>query len=145
MSIESKHGVDESGCIPPEAPEDEDYEEYEEPPRWYHLTSFRVVVGLVLIVLFLAWHAGTFDHVLYNVGLNAKPCGRNGFGAVFCGEELTEYNERFENAKREGNEASEKIEHESQEAEAKAQRELKEDEENPQRAEEETQRTEESG
>jgi len=129
MSIESKHGVDEPGYEPPEAPEDEDYEEYEEPRRWYQFTSFRVAVGLILIVLFLAWHAGTFDHLLYNVGLNAKPCARNGFGATFCGEELTEYNERLENAKREGNEASEKIERESQETEAKAQRELKEDEE----------------
>lgn len=56
-----------------------------------------VAVSLILLLGYL-WSQGTFDHALLPVGLNAKPCARNGFGAVFCGQELTEYNKRLKNA-----------------------------------------------
>jgi hypothetical protein len=95
------------------------------------------LVVLALVVLGALYARGTFDRVLVNVGLNAKECGRNGFGATFCGQELVEYRERIAKGEREGKETGEKIERESREAEAKIQRELKADEENPQQAEEE--------
>ncbi len=50
---------------------------------------------LVLLLIVLWWH-GTFDRLLVNVGLNAQPCGRNAFGATFCGKELAEYRARQE-------------------------------------------------
>jgi hypothetical protein len=55
-----------------------------------------VLVIAVLIALVVAWRAGTFDHVLYKVGLNAKPCARTGFRGTLCGRELTEYREDLE-------------------------------------------------
>ena len=55
--------------------------------RWQKVT---LVVAVVLVALL--WHQGTFDYALLNVGLNAKPCGRNGFGATLCGEDLERYN-----------------------------------------------------
>ncbi|HST33035.1 MAG TPA: hypothetical protein VLJ80_05885 [Solirubrobacteraceae bacterium] len=55
-----------------------------------------VVTALVLIFLIGGYVSGTFDHVLYNVGLNYKECARNGFGATFCGSELDEYRERVQ-------------------------------------------------
>jgi hypothetical protein len=66
------------------------------PPRWHRRRLVRVLAVAVVIVLVVAWRSGTFDHVLYNVGLNAKPCARNGFGATFCGQELTEYRKDLE-------------------------------------------------
>lgn len=38
-----------------------------------------------------AWGAGTFDHALAPLGLNAQDCARNGFGATFCGDALDRY------------------------------------------------------
>ncbi|HWF31179.1 MAG TPA: hypothetical protein VG188_01335 [Solirubrobacteraceae bacterium] len=51
---------------------------------------------IVLIVFVGGYLSGTFDHVLYNVGLNYKECARNGFGATFCGSELDQYRERIQ-------------------------------------------------
>jgi hypothetical protein len=58
---------------------------------WYRS---RLLVGAIVVVVFGLWRAGTFDHALYSAGLNAHDCGRNGFGAVFCGDELTQYNDQ---------------------------------------------------
>jgi hypothetical protein len=60
--------------------------------RWGRTAT--VAAGVAIAILVLLWRAGTFDHALVNVGLNAKECARNGFGATFCGKELTEYRER---------------------------------------------------
>jgi len=54
------------------------------------------VTALVLVLLIGGYVSGTFDHVLYNVGLNYKECARNGFGATFCGDELDQYRERVQ-------------------------------------------------
>jgi hypothetical protein len=48
--------------------------------------SALLIVGLIVL-----WRLGTFDQALVNVGLNAKPCIRNGFGATFCGSAAKEY------------------------------------------------------
>jgi hypothetical protein len=137
-STEGKHGVHGPGGLPkPPVDDDADPGATPEPADltpWYHMTSFRVAVGIVVVIMVIAWRAGTFDHVLYNVGLNAKECARNGFGAVFCGSELDEYREHIESAKREGKEASEKIVHEASENAAKAQSEIKADEERSEQA-----------
>ena len=58
-------------------------------------TERRIGVALILVIVFVLWRLGTFDHALYNVGLNAKECARNGYGATFCGKELDEYRERL--------------------------------------------------
>jgi hypothetical protein len=50
-------------------------------------------MAVAIAVLFVAWRGGRFDRALVNVGLNAKECARNGFGATFCGRELIEYRE----------------------------------------------------
>ena len=121
----------------PRAPEPPEPPAYEppEPERkpWHRRWTWRILIALALLVLFTAWRAGTFDHVLYNVGLNAKECARNGFGAVFCGQELTEYRERVARGKEEGEaaqhkieEASKNAERESQEASKRAERESQE-------------------
>jgi len=54
-----------------------------------------VVVILAVIGIGKAWSVGTFDNFLWRVGLNAKPCATNGFGATFCGDDLERYNKRF--------------------------------------------------
>jgi len=80
----------------------------------------RWLIAIAVVTVFLFWQAGTFDHALVSVGLNANECGRNGFGATFCGNELTEYRGRQEQAKREGEAAGHKIEEEGQEAKRRA-------------------------
>lgn len=57
--------------------------------RWW-------IALVVVVVLVSLWARGTFDHLLLNVGLNAKECGRNGYGAVLCGKELDEYRSRLQ-------------------------------------------------
>jgi hypothetical protein len=54
-----------------------------------------VVVVVVALFLVSAWAKGTFDYALVNVGLNAKPCAKNGFGATFGGDDLTQYQQRI--------------------------------------------------
>lgn len=59
-----------------------------------------LIVLAVLAVGGLYLH-GTFDRALSGVGLNYHECARNGLGATFCGEELTNYRERIAQSKRE--------------------------------------------
>jgi hypothetical protein len=117
--IEDKHGVGEPGYEPPVPPPEKPEPPPAGPKRWHERWSWRILIVLIVFVLFAGWRAGTFDHALVNVGLNAKPCARNGLGATFCGQELTEYRERLAHSKEEGEAASRKIE----EAASKAQRE----------------------
>jgi hypothetical protein len=73
--------------------------------RAHWRTSLRIgiafAVVIALAVVFTAWRGGTFDRALVNVGLNAKECARNDFGATFCGRELTEYRARQRHASQE--------------------------------------------
>ncbi len=122
--IEDKHGIDEPAYTPPaDDPDLQPESSPERPDRWHERLSWRLLIILALVFVFAGWRAGTFDHLLFNVGLNAKPCARNGFGAVFCGKELEERQAQQETAQREGKEAGEKLEREGREAEAKAQEE----------------------
>jgi hypothetical protein len=43
------------------------------------------------VLVFVGWRAGTFDSALVHVGLNAKPCVKNAYGATFCGSSATNY------------------------------------------------------
>lgn len=52
------------------------------------------VIAVVIILAIVGWRAGTFDKALVNVGLNAKPCATNGFGATFCGDDLDAYRDQ---------------------------------------------------
>ena len=58
-----------------------------------------VVLSLVAIVAAL-YLSGRLDHALYPVGLNYHTCARNGFGATFCGSELTAYQDRIDGIQR---------------------------------------------
>lgn len=108
--------------------------------KWHQRALWRIAIVLVILGLFGAWRGGSFDHVLVNVGLNAKACARNGFGATFCGEELAQYREHQQQAKEKG----EAIEHNAQETSDRLQQEAKEgrqrSEERIKRGEEESQR-----
>ncbi len=75
-----------------------------------------ILVGLAIMVTILLWAAGTFDRLLYPVGLNLHECARNGFGATFCGKELDEYRERISRAKQEGRRAGEEVEQRTKQA-----------------------------
>ncbi len=54
-----------------------------------------VLLALLILIVGAAYVHGSFDRPLSNVGLNWHSCARNGLGATFCGDELTEYRERF--------------------------------------------------
>jgi hypothetical protein len=54
----------------------------------------RRVVGAAIAVLLILYFTGRLDHVLYPLGLNLNECAKNGFGSVYCGDELTEYRNR---------------------------------------------------
>ena len=79
------------------------------PKKWHQRAAWRLLIVAAVLVLIAAWRAGSFDHALVNVGLNAKPCARNGFGATFCGTELEEYRARIRRVKTEGEAAESKI------------------------------------
>jgi len=53
-------------------------------------------IGLTML-LGKGYEQGRFDHALYNVGLNYTECAQNGFGSVFCGDELERYKARISN------------------------------------------------
>jgi hypothetical protein len=62
----------------------------------------RTILACVAVVLLAGFYIhGSFDRVLYPVGLNAHECARNGLGATFCGEELEQYRAKVEGVKRE--------------------------------------------
>lgn len=55
--------------------------------------SAGAVVFAILVVL---WARGTFDRPLSSIGLNSHECGRNAFGATFCGDELKRYRQQVQ-------------------------------------------------
>jgi hypothetical protein len=92
--------------------------------RWHQRAVWRLLIVIAALVLIAAWRAGSYDHVLVNVGLNAKPCARNGFGATFCGSELEEYRAHVRRAREAGEAAESKIgqfQRQSEEASQRAQ------------------------
>ncbi len=58
-----------------------------------------ILIALAIIVAGL-YFSGRLDYVLYPAGLNFHACARNGFGATFCGPDLTAYDARLRNAAR---------------------------------------------
>lgn len=59
-------------------------------PRWLKLT-----LAAMAVILAALYFTGRLDYALYPVGLNFHACGRNGFGATFCGSDLTAYKNRI--------------------------------------------------
>jgi hypothetical protein len=59
-------------------------------------TKKRVIVGLLLgvLALMLLWSTGRMDPWLSGVGLNKNECFKNGFGATFCGDDATAYQQQ---------------------------------------------------
>jgi hypothetical protein len=55
----------------------------------------RVVAGIVVLIVAALYFTGRLDNTLYKVGLNFHKCAENGFGAVFCGSALTDYENRI--------------------------------------------------
>lgn len=53
------------------------------------------IVIVVVAVVAAMYFSGRLDYALYNVGLNFHQCARNGFGATFCGSDLTAYQQRL--------------------------------------------------
>jgi len=57
----------------------------------FWLTSIVVVF---IILVGRGYTTGTFDNFLWRVHLNYTDCAMNGFGAVFCGNDLKQYEQR---------------------------------------------------
>lgn len=55
----------------------------------HHMKAY-IITGVILLIIF-AWTKGTFDNFLWRVHLNYTECAQNGFGAVFCGDALKNY------------------------------------------------------
>lgn len=53
----------------------------------------RGLIGAFAVVIGILYFNGSLDHVLYPVGLNFHKCGKNAYGSVYCGGELTRYEE----------------------------------------------------
>jgi hypothetical protein len=60
-------------------------------PKWYQQLRWRLAIAAAIALVFIGWRAGTFDSALVHVGLNAKPCVKNAYGATFCGSSATSY------------------------------------------------------
>jgi hypothetical protein len=81
-------------------------------------TRRRLAAILAVLVLGGLYVHGTFDRTLSGVGLNFHKCARNGLGATFCGQELSEIRARLARVKIEeaAREAERTKEREAQEA-----------------------------
>jgi hypothetical protein len=58
--------------------------------------TIRRLVGALVGLLIVLYLTGRLDHALYPIGLNLHECGRNGYGAVYCGDELDHYRANVE-------------------------------------------------
>lgn len=80
--------------------------------------TIRRVVGGIVAVLLILYFTGRLDHALYPVGLNLNECAKNGYGSVYCGDELTEYREKvvqpLNEAQREAQESLRELESEQE-------------------------------
>ena len=65
---------------------------------FYRKVSYRtaLVITALMLLVGAGWTHGTFDNFLWKVGLNYQDCAVNGFGAVFCGDALKEYQQRID-------------------------------------------------
>ena len=54
-----------------------------------------ILVAFVIGIAGAYYATGRLDYALYPVGLNLHTCARNGFGATFCGSDLTAYDIRI--------------------------------------------------
>lgn len=55
----------------------------------------KLTLAAVAVIVAALYFTGRLDYTLYPVGLNWHGCARNGFGATFCGSDLTAYNTRL--------------------------------------------------
>ena len=60
---------------------------------------------MIVVLLYLS---GRLDRELYKVGLNDHQCGQNGFGAVFCGDDLTAYNDHLQAVQQQATQAEDR-------------------------------------
>lgn len=57
---------------------------------------WKIAASVVVAILALMYFTGRLDYLLYPVDLNLHDCGKNGYGAVFCGSDLTAYQNRIQ-------------------------------------------------
>ncbi len=67
--------------------------------------TVAIVAGVIVVLLYLS---GRLDRELYKVGLNYHQCGQNGFGAVFCGDDLTAYNDHLQAVQQQATQAEDR-------------------------------------
>lgn len=73
-------------------------------PRWLKLT---LAAGAAILAAM--YFSGRLDYALYPVGLNLHTCARNGFGATFCGPDLTAYENRIRGVQQQFQSAQQQI------------------------------------
>jgi hypothetical protein len=87
-------------------------------PEKEHRYSLGAVLVAIAIVAFGAlvglYFRGNLDRPLYGIGLNYHECARNGLGATFCGDELTQRRTEQQQAERKSNEEQAKLKEESE-------------------------------
>lgn len=69
----------------------------------------KTILAGVLVVILGLYFSGRLDYVLYPVGLNFHTCARNGFGATFCGADLTAYEARIRGVQQQFQSAQQQI------------------------------------
>lgn len=89
MSASDENSGGNSATPPPHEDSTPPRSEAERP--WWEDNSKWPFAAAALVFLYVLWASGSLDHALVNLGLNHDDCYRNGFGAVFCGDEWSEF------------------------------------------------------
>jgi hypothetical protein len=93
-----------------------------EPDRRFDAKDgLRAAMALGVVLLALLYFSGRPDPLLYKVGLNYTTCGQNAFGAVFCGDQLTAYNQHLQDVQRQADQAAKDAEAQAKADQAAAQ------------------------
>lgn len=60
----------------------------------------RTIAAVVVVIVAALYFTGRLDYLLYPMHLNFHTCARNGFGATFCGSDLTAYENHIRSVQR---------------------------------------------
>ncbi len=81
----------------------------------------RAAALAAFILVAVLYGSGRMDQALYKVGLNLHDCGQNAFGAVYCGQALTDYNNSVDAAQQKAAQELQQLQQQSEAAAAQAQ------------------------